>query len=82
MLNFGSRFPIYGPPAGFRLNSPRASSGRARFLLSRDVHVANGVRIGLIRIPSMSPPNIAIALQQLDQEIAFFTRTPMRWSWM
>ena len=25
-----------------------------------------------IRIPSMSPPNVALALQQLDQEIAYF----------
>jgi C-terminal processing protease CtpA/Prc len=34
--------------------------------------VSNGVRIGYIRIPSMSPPSIFQALQQLDTEIAFF----------
>ena len=34
--------------------------------------MANGIRIGLIRIPTMAPPNVALALQQLDQEIAFF----------
>ena len=34
--------------------------------------MANGVRIGFLRIPSMAPPNTALALQQLDGEIAFF----------
>jgi C-terminal processing protease CtpA/Prc len=34
--------------------------------------MSNGLRIGLIRVPSMSPPSVATALQQLDQEIAFF----------
>jgi C-terminal processing protease CtpA/Prc len=34
--------------------------------------MANGLRIGLIRIPSMSPPSVSLALQQLDQEIDFF----------
>ena len=34
--------------------------------------MSNGVRIGLLRIPSMSPPNVALVLQHLDQEIEFF----------
>jgi hypothetical protein len=68
ILNFGSKFPIYGPPAGF---VQRLGAAPTDFYLS-GVFVASGVRIGLIRIPSMSPPNTALALQQLDQEIAYF----------
>jgi hypothetical protein len=68
VLNFGSRFPIYGPPPGFVL---RLGAGANDFFLS-GTYVVNGVRIGLIRIPTMSPPNTALALQQLDQEIAYF----------
>jgi hypothetical protein len=68
ILNFGSKFPIYGPPPGFVLRLGAASTD---FYLS-GTFVSNGVRIGLIRVPSMSPPNVALALQQLDQEIAYF----------
>ena len=68
ILNFGSKFPIYGPPPGF---VQRLGASPADFFLS-GTFVASGVRIGLIRIPTMSPPNTALALQQLDQEIAYF----------
>ena len=68
VLNFGGRFPIYGLPAGFTI---RLGLQPADFFFS-GTYVSNGVRIGLIRIPSMSPPNVSLALQQLDQEIAFF----------
>jgi hypothetical protein len=70
VLNYGSRFPIYGPPPGFVL---RLGAGASDFFLS-GTYVSNGVRIGLIRIPTMSPPNVALALQQLDQEIAYFNQ--------
>lgn len=68
VLNFGGRFPIYGPPPGFIL---RLGVSPTDFFLS-GTYVANGVRIGLIRIPTMSPPNVTLALQLLDQEIAYF----------
>lgn len=68
VLNFGSKFPIYSPPAGF---SPRLGAAATDFFLT-GTYVANGFRIGLIRIPSMSPPDTALALRQLDQEIAYF----------
>jgi hypothetical protein len=64
----GARAPIYSLPAGFSL---RLGTQSSHFFFS-GTYVSNGVRIGLIRIPSMSPPNTALALQQLDQEIAFF----------
>jgi hypothetical protein len=68
VLNFGSRFPIYGPPAGF---VQRLGAAATDFFLT-GTFAASGVRIGLIRVPSMSPPNVALALQQLDQEVAYF----------
>jgi hypothetical protein len=68
VLNFGSKFPIYGPPPGF---VQRLGAAPTDFYLS-GTFVASGIRIGLIRIPSMAPPNTALALQQLDQEIAYF----------
>ena len=70
VLNFGGRFPIYGPPPGFVL---RLGASANDFFLS-GTYVANGVRIGLIRIPTMSPPNVTLALQQLDQEMAYFNQ--------
>ena len=63
----GTRSPIYGLPAGFGL---RLGTQSSHFFFS-GTYVSNGVRIGLLRIPSMAPPNAALALQQLDQEIAF-----------
>ncbi len=64
----GVRSPIYMLPTGFAV---RLGTQSSHFFFS-GTYVANGVRIGLIRIPSMAPPNSALALQQLDQEIAFF----------
>jgi hypothetical protein len=69
VLNFGGRFPIYGPPPGF-VTRP-VPAGTPAFLLS-GTYMAEGKRIGLLRIPTMSPPSTALVLQHLDQEIAFF----------
>ena len=68
ILGFGARAPVYRLPAGFAV---RLGTQSSHFFLS-GTYVANGVRIGFIRIPTMAPPNAALALQQLDQEIAFF----------
>ena len=68
VLGFGARSPVFGLPAGFSL---RLGTQASHFFLS-GIYVSNGVRIGFIRIPTMSPPNATLALQQLDQEIAFF----------
>ena len=68
VLNFGGKFPIYAPPPGFTL---RLGAQSTDFFLS-GTYAVNGVRIGLIRIPTMSPPNVSLALQQLDTEIAYF----------
>jgi hypothetical protein len=65
VLNFGGRRPIYSLPTDFKERPGQ------NFFFS-GTYVANGVRIGLIRIPTMFPPNSFLALQQLDQEIAYF----------
>jgi hypothetical protein len=69
VLNFGGRFPIYALPSGF-VTRP-VPAGIPVFLLS-GTYMAEGKRIGLLRIPTMSPPSTALVLQHLDQEIAFF----------
>jgi hypothetical protein len=69
VLGIGSRTPIWGPPPGFVI---RLGSQPTHFFLS-GTYISNGVRIGFIRIPSMSPAvGTATALQQLDDEIRFF----------
>ena len=68
VLGFGARAPIYAPPPGF---VQRLGTQPAHFFYS-GTYNSNGLRIGLIRIPSMSPPSVATALSQLDAEIAFF----------
>jgi hypothetical protein len=68
VTGIGSRFPVWAPPAGFVQRLGAAATDA--FLTG--TYVSNGVRIGFIRIPTMAPANVTQALQQLDQEIAFF----------
>jgi hypothetical protein len=68
IIGFGARSPIYTPPAGFVM---RLGTQPSHFFFS-GTYASNGVRIGLLRIPTEAPPSTAVALQQLDQEIAFF----------
>jgi peptidase S41-like protein/PDZ domain-containing protein len=78
VLNFGSRFPIFAPPPGFTdLSAPCPTCinrpGEPIFYLVGTFTTLGGVRVGFLRIPSMSPPSTAIALAQLDRAVAFFT---------
>jgi hypothetical protein len=80
VLNFGSRFPIYALPSGFTdLNAPCPTCivrpGEPLFYFLASFTTATGVRVGFIRIPSMSPPSTAIALAQLDRAMAVFGPT-------
>ncbi len=68
VLGFGSRFPIFAPPPGF---VQRLGASANDFFLS-GTYVSDGVRIGFLRIPSMSPPSTSAALTLLNKEIAFF----------
>ena len=80
VLGFGSRFPIFALPAGFiDLNTPCATCivrpGEPLFYLFGTFTTAAGVRVGYVRIPSMTPPSSAIALAQLDRAMAQFATT-------
>lgn len=65
---YGARTPIYRRPAGF---VTRLGTQPSHFFFS-GTYLSNGVRIGLLRIPTESPSSTAVALTQLNQEIAFF----------
>jgi hypothetical protein len=80
VLGIGSRFPIFAPPPGFTdLNAACATCivrpGEPVFFLFGTFTTASGVRVGFLRIPSMSPPSSAIALAQLDRAMAVFGAT-------
>lgn len=68
VLGFGERTPVFDLPASF---VQRLGTQSTHFFFS-GTYTSNAVRIGFVRIPSMAPPNAALALQQLDQEMAFF----------
>jgi Peptidase family S41/PDZ domain len=68
VLGLGARSPIFGLPAEFVV---RLGTQSSHFFFS-GTYMSGGVRIGFLRIPSMAPPNTALALQQLDSEMAFF----------
>jgi hypothetical protein len=65
---WNSKFPFYGPPPGF---VQRRGAASADFFLT-GTFPANGLRIGLLRIPHMAPTSVSTALQQLDSELAYF----------
>jgi hypothetical protein len=65
--NWGSKTPVYAAPAGF---VQRLGASSSHFFLT-GTFPANGLRIGLIRIPSMAPSSVSAALSQLNTEIAF-----------
>jgi C-terminal processing protease CtpA/Prc len=67
VLNFGSIQPIFALPAGFR---QRLGNGPADAFLTGTFQ-AGGFTIGFIRIPSFAPPSQTLAIQQLQQEVAF-----------
>jgi hypothetical protein len=78
VLGIGSRFPVYALPAGFTdLNAPCATcivrSGEPVFFFFASFTTAAGVRVGFLRIPTMSPPSSAIMLAQLDRAMTHFT---------
>ena len=67
---FGSRSPVFlnALPA---LNFTRRLGGAAADFFYSGTFKFEELTIGYIRIPTYSPPSQAVALQQLEQEIAF-----------
>jgi hypothetical protein len=67
VLNQGSLSPVFALPQGF----VRRLGATGDFFLS-GTYMANGLRIGYIRIPSYGPSDTVAALAQFQKEIAFF----------
>ena len=68
IIGFGSRTPIFAPPAGFE---QRLGRNLTDFFYSGTFR-AGGLRIGFLRIPSYSPPDFNAAINQIATEVAFF----------
>ena len=66
-LGQGSLAPVFGLPQGF----VRRLGATGDFFFS-GAYMANGLRIGYIRIPTYNPSDQAAALAQFQKEIAFF----------
>ena len=66
-LGQGSLTPIFALPQGF----VRRLGATGDFFLS-GAYMANGLRIGYIRIPTYNPSDTVAALAQFQKEIAFF----------
>lgn len=67
---YGSRIPYFGLPDGFQTRLGMS----AAHAFYTGVYESGGHRIGYVRIPSFGPSSATTALQQLDQEIAFFNQ--------
>jgi hypothetical protein len=67
VLGVGARNPVWALPAGFQVRLGRLTTD---FFFS-GTYVADGLRIGLIRIPNFSPSSTVAALRQFETEIAF-----------
>src|SRR5579859_6467343 len=66
-LGQGSLAPIFALPQGF----VRRLGAQGDFFFS-GTYMANGLRIGYIRIPTYAPSDLVAALNQFQKEIAFF----------
>jgi hypothetical protein len=64
---FGSSFPVFNPPAGFKLRLGARSSD---FFVSGTFPVGSRT-VGYIRIPTMSPSNTSSAFTQFVNEMIF-----------
>ncbi len=67
VLGWGSRTPYYGLPEGW---TQRRGGGSDHFFSG--IYTSNGVRLGLIRIPSFSPANTIGAIREFESEITYF----------
>ncbi|MDQ2901833.1 MAG: S41 family peptidase [Acidobacteriota bacterium] len=66
VIGYGSINPVFSPPAGFTQRLGKAGD----FFVS-GTFSAGGYNIGLIRIPTYDPANVAAALTQFETEIAY-----------
>jgi hypothetical protein len=68
--SFGAFTPVFAPPPGFRL---RLGGLQADQFLS-GTFPSGRLNVGFIRIPTMSPSNATLALQQFRAEMTFFNQ--------
>ena len=68
VLNFGGRAPIFTLPANFQ----RRLGAAATDIFTSGTFESGGRRIGFIRIPSFTPANTNLALNQFIGEMIFF----------
>ncbi|MDX2269954.1 MAG: S41 family peptidase [Bryobacter sp.] len=69
LLNWGSRFPWFALPQGFRLRL----GGAANDVFFSGVYNFDGFRMGYLRVPNF-PVYTAAQYEQLDREIDFFNQ--------
>lgn len=67
VLGVDRRTPAFAPPPNFVLRL-----GRAGDFHFTGTYTAGGKRLGYLRIPSFAPPNNAVAVRELVNEIQFF----------
>jgi hypothetical protein len=65
---FDGRFPVFNPPAGFKLRLGAASTD----VFLSGTFSSGPATIGFIRIPSFAPSSQATAVRQFSTEIQFF----------
>lgn len=66
--SFGSLFPVFNPPANFKLRlGSRSTDQFLSGTFTSGTHV-----FGFIRIPTMSPSSTSLALSQFQTEITYF----------
>jgi hypothetical protein len=68
VLGYGGKNPTFALPSSFVMRLGRTP---AEFHFS-GTYEADGLRIGYLRLPNFSPPNLASAIQELDKEIQYF----------
>lgn len=68
VIGYGARNPYFQLPSDFQIRLGRLASD----IFYSGTYTQDGLRIGYLRIPNFSPPSAALALAQLDAEIAFF----------
>jgi hypothetical protein len=65
---FDGRFPVFNPPAGFKLRLGAASTD----VFLSGTFTSGPTTIGFIRIPSFAPSSTTTAIRQFATEIQFF----------
>lgn len=80
ILGQGSRAPIFS--LGLPISFVRRLGGSLADFHYSGTYKAGDLTIGYLRIPSFAPPSTAIAVRELETEIAYSSKTQTGWWWM